>query len=662
MMRNLRDTYADLPIVEDADDRPANPTDNTVFGEILERRLSRRQALRGLGTAAVTAGLAGSMVSTLAMRAAAAATGPALTFTELAHGVDENMHVAQGYRADVVIRWGDKVLGDAPAFQAGAQDAGGQSRQFGYNNDYIGYFPLPTGSNNSEHGLLVVNHEYTNAELMFPGVLKKTKNDQVTAEQAAIEIEAHGCSVIEVKKQDGRWQVVENSPYARRITGTTPIKVVGPAAGHEWMKTSGDATGRLVLGTLNNCAGGKTPWGTVMIGEENFNGYFGGPAETLPDAAQYKRYGISSKSWYAWWKYVDRFDVSKEPNEPNRFGWMVEFDPYDPTSLPVKRTALGRFKHEGATAAVNGDGRLVVYSGDDQRFDYLYRFVSDGRFNSHQRAANAALLDAGTLFVAKFSEDGTLRWLPLVFGTGPLTPENGFTSQADVLIETRRAADLLGATPLDRPEDVEPNPATGRVYVALTNNSKRKPDDTNAVNPRGPNPFGHIIELLPPGDDGARDHAALEFEWDIFILAGNPGDASHEALYNSKVSENGWFAAPDNVAFDPHGRLWVATDQGKHWKKTGFADGVYACQTTGPDRALTQQIFRVPIGAEMCGPEFTPDGKTLFVAVQHPAADGVAPEQNFDNPATRWPDFQAGVPPRPSLVAITKEDGGDIGS
>jgi len=662
MTQNLRDRFADAPIVEDADDRPANPTDNTLFTEILDRRLSRRQALRGLGAAAATAGLASTMTSTLAMRPAAAMPGPALSFTELAHGVDANLHVAQGYRADVVIRWGDMVMGDAPAFDPMALSAAGQGRQFGYNNDFIGYFPLPAGSDNAGHGLLVVNHEYTNAELMFPGIRKKTAARQVTAEQAAIEIEAHGCSVIEVRKEGGTWRVVENSPYARRITGTTPIRLVGPAAGHERLQTRRDATGRLVLGTINNCAGGKTPWGTVMIAEENFSFYFGGGAGTMPDAAAYARYGVSRKSRYAWWKHIDRFNVEKEPNEPNRFGWMVEFDPYDPTAIPVKRTALGRFKHEGASATVNADGRLVVYSGDDQRFEYLYKFVSNGRYKPQQRAENAALLDSGTLFVARFSAGGKLRWLPLVFGAGPLTPENGFDSQGDVLIETRRAADLLGATPLDRPEDVEPNPTTGRVYMSLTNNSKRKADATDAVNPRGPNPFGHIIELLPPGSDGARDHAALEFDWEIFILAGNPGDARHGAQYHSKVSEDGWFAAPDNVAFDPHGRLWIATDQGRNWRKTGFADGVYACQTVGEDRALTQQILRVPIGAEACGPEFTPDGRTLFVAVQHPGADGVGPTQNFDNPATRWPDFQAGVPPRPSLVAITREDGGEIGS
>jgi secreted PhoX family phosphatase len=649
----------------DPEDLPSNPSSETPFAGVLERRLSRRAALAGLGRTAALAGLAagpGGLVSHLAIGRAHADGHSSLTFTELAHGVDEDMHVAQGYAAKVLIRWGDKVIGDAPAFTPAHQTAAGQSRQFGYNCDFIGYFPLPAGSDNSNHGLLVVNHEYTNAELMFPGVRKKTKLQQVDADQAAIEIQAHGASVIEVRKDGAGWTVAGDSNYARRLTGTTPMRISGPAAGHERLKTGADATGELVLGTLNNCAGGKTPWGTVLIAEENFNGYFGGRADSMPDAALYRRYGISGRSSYAWWKYDPRFNVEQEPNEPNRFGWMVEFDPYDPGEMPVKRTALGRFKHEGATVAVNGDGRVVVYSGDDQRFDYLYKFVSSGRYDPTDRAANRDLLDSGTLFVARFLDDGTLRWIPLVFGRGPLTPENGFNSQADVLIETRRAGDLVGATPMDRPEDVEPNPVTGRVYAMLTNNSKRKADATDAVNPRGPNPFGHIVELLPPGVDGARDHAALEFTWDIFIKAGDPRQPEQHAMYHPDTSENGWFAAPDNCAFDPKGRLWIATDQGSGWRRTGFADGIYACETTGPARALTRHIFRVPIGAEMCGPEFTPDGRTLFVAVQHPGADGVGNDRNFDHPATRWPDFKSGMPPRPSVVAITKSDGGEIGT
>jgi len=646
---------------EEAEDIGSNDSANRHFDAVLSARLSRRGLLGGLAAAgALAAG--GSLTSPLAWRAAeAAAGGSTLGFAELAHGVDERHHVADGYDAQVVIRWGDKVLADAPDFDPAAQTAAAQGRQFGYNNDFIGYFPLPQGSDSSDHGLLVVNHEYTNGELMFSGLTEANKLEKIAAAQVDVELAAHGLSVVEVRKEGGAWKVVEGSRYARRITATTPTEVSGPAAGHALLRTKADPTGTRVLGTLNNCAGGWTPWGTVLTGEENFNGYFGGDAENAPDKALYKRYGVSAKSWYSWWKHHDRFDVTKEPNEPNRFGWIVEFDPYDPQAVPKKRTALGRFKHEGATSALAPDGRVVLYSGDDERFDYLYRFVTSGRYDPQNRAANLDLLDAGTLSVARFDADGTLEWLPLVHGQGPLTAANGFADQAELLVKARLAADLLGATKMDRPEDVEPSPLTGKVYVALTNNTRRKAEQADGPNPRGPNPFGHVVEIVPPGADGARDHTAGRMAWNVLLRCGNPARPEDGAQYHPATSANGWLASPDNVAFDPRGRLWITTDNGDAWTKVGFADGVYACDVEGPGRGLTKHFFRVPIGAEMCGPCFTPDGRTLFVAVQHVAADGVKPEQNFDNPATRWPDFKDGMPPRPSVVAIVRKDGGEIG-
>jgi hypothetical protein len=661
------------PFNDPNDDIGSNPTANRSFAEVLEARLSRRDALKGLmATTALTAGAA--IAGRLGIGAAeAAASTTTLTFAELAHGVDENMHVADGYGAEVLIRWGDPMFTDSPEWDPANQTAAAQEKQFGYNADYVGYFPLPMGSTIPDHGIMVVNHEYTNTNLMFPGLGVEGYEDKVTAEQVEIELAAHGASVIEVRRESGKWTYVKDSPYNRRITlRSTEMLVSGPAAGHDRLKTSADATGTKVIGTINNCAGGKTPWGTVLIAEENFHQYFSGDPAGLPDEKLYKRLGIKGEPEYGWWgKHVARFDVTKEPNEPNRFGWMIEFDPYDVNSTPVKRTALGRFKHEGANTTVNPDGRVVVYTGDDERFEYLYRFVSAGTFDANNRDANGNLLDEGTLSVAKFNDDGTLTWLNLVFGEGPLTAENGFASQADVVIEARRASDLLGATPMDRPEDVEPNPVTNVVYLALTNNSNRlaaddpeaKPGKTpDAANPRAKNSFGHILAMTPPGAPGANaDHAAETFTWDIPILAGDPKNPDHGAKYNPDTTANGWFAAPDNVAFDSTGRLWIATDNGGNWTKVGFADGIYGCDVDGKGAYLTKHIFHVPIGAEMCGPEFTPDDQTLFCAVQHPASDGVE-NSTFDTPATRWPDFKDGVPPRAAVVFITKNGGGVIGT
>jgi hypothetical protein len=654
---------ASLASLPDDDDAPVNPSRQTPLARLIERRLTRRVALTRLAGVGATTALATSLLGRAA-RAVGATGVSTLTFRQTEHAIRDDHHVAPGYDARVLIRWGDTVLEGASPFQIDALTAAAQEKQFGYNNDFIAYLPLPMGSKNSGHGLLSVNHEYTNAELMWSGLAAKDKTATMTQEQVEVELAAHGLSVIEIVKTDGTWRVVEGGRYARRITMMTPIRISGPAAGHARMKTTADPSGALVLGTLNNCAGGETPWGTILTAEENVDFYFGGDPKATPEARNHERFGLKGTSRYAWSRFHDRFDVAKEPNEPNRFGWIVEVDPYDPQSPPIKRTTLGRFKHEGAATALAPDGRIAVYSGDDQHFEYLYKFVSDGTYDPRSRTANRDLLDSGTLYVARFRVDGTLEWAPLVFGLGPLTPENGFTSQADALIETRRAADLLGATPMDRPEDVEASPVTGRVYLALTNNTRRMPDRVNPANPRAHNRFGHIIEILPPGTEGAgstaanADHGATTATWNILLLAGDPKVPDHGARYHPDILKEGaWLAAPDNVAFDPKGRLWISTDQGAAQRKNNIPDGMYACDVEGPGRALTKLFYACPRGAEMCGPCFTPDGTTLFVAVQHPGEGST-----FDAPSTRWPDFKDGVPPRPAVVAITKADGGEIGS
>ncbi len=649
-----------------SDDIPSNPTANPTIGDVLATRFGRRDLLKGLLGTTVVAGLAGGLpLPWVVSPASAAAPVPGYDFTEIAHGVDETHHVAPGHRAEVLIRWGDPVTADAPAFDPIAQSAESQKRQFGYNNDYIGFLPLPADSPDPDRGLLFVNHEYTIPDLMFAG-LKRDKDNPfagITAEMVATEMAAHGASIVEIgRAAGGNWAVVPDSRYNRRITTLeTAMDLTGPCAGHDALKTSADPSGRTVIGMVNNCAGGTTPWGTVLTAEENFNGYFMGAPAAGADAATLKRYGIPG-GWYNWGAHDPRFDIGREPNEANRFGWIVEVDPYDPLSRPKKRTALGRFKHEGASTVVDPDGTVVAMSGDDERFDYVYRFVADGKFDPANRTANMDLLDAGTLSVARFDADGRVAWLPLVFGQGPLTAANGFADQADVLIRARLAADALGATRMDRPEDVEINPVTRKAYVALTNNSRRKEPD--AANPRAGNIWGQIVEMVPA--DGR--FAGEDWRWEILVLAGNPADPATGASYHPATSENGWFACPDNLAVDPKGRLWVSTDQGGGWPKaSGTADGVWALQAEGPERGTGRMFFRVPVGAEMCGPVFSDDGTTLFVAVQHPAADGAkeyAPfgrESTFEDPATRWPDFAAGMPPRPSVMTIRRDDGGPVG-
>lgn len=646
--------------LEEADGEGHNVSSNPTMGEIISKRFSRRSFLQGsLAVSAITATV--SPVALMTAEKAHAAGKSAFSFPEVEAGVDANHHVAEGYNADILLRWGDAIFSDSPAFDPTKQTAAAQGRQFGYNNDYVGFIPL---EGSAEHGLLVVNHEYTNPHLMFPGLVTiadgKIKQGELSKEQVDVEMAAHGGTIVEIRKADGKWQVVPEGRYNRRITSTTEMQLTGPVAGHERVKTSADQTGTRVIGTMNNCAGGVTPWGTYIMAEENFHGYFSGKLpEGHREAANYKRYGVPEGA-YEWANFYDRYDLSKEPNEPNRFGWIVEVDVMDPTSVPKKRTALGRTKHEGAESIVADNGKVVFYLGDDERFDYVYKFVTDGTYNAGDRAANIDLLDTGTLYVAKFAEDGSVQWLLLVHGQGPLTAENGFASHADVLIETRRAADTLGATKMDRPEDVQPNRVNGKVYVMLTNNTNRKADQVDAANPREKNAFGHIIEITEDGGD----FTATSGKWEVLLKCGDPSVAAVGATFSTETTKNGWFGMPDNCTIDAAGRLWVSTD-GNNNKATGRTDGLWAVDTEGEARATSKLFFRVPVGAEMCGPLFTPDDQTAFVAVQHPGDggddwSGHGRPSYYEDLSTRWPDFKPDMPVRPAVVAITKIGGGKI--
>jgi uncharacterized protein len=653
----MRTTIPRALACEESEDVGRNPTDNPTIGDVIAARFARRDVLRGaLGVAAIATAV--SPLALVAAGEAGAETASRFRFEEVEASVDDNHHVASGYDADVLIRWGDPVLPGAPVFDPTMQSAAAQRLQFGYNNDYLAYFPMPGAADPSGHGLLVANHEFTNEELMFPGLgrqdIKSVAFAGMTRALVDIEMAAIGGSVIEVKRENNTWQVVAGSKYARRIDAMTPMDITGPAAGHARMRTSADPSGRRMLGMINNCAGGVTPWGTWLTSEENFNYYFNGQlGDHHAETVNHRRYGVPTE-FYAWGRFHDRFDVGKEPNEPNRFGWIVEIDPFDPTSVPKKRTALGRAKHEGAAGIVSKDGRYVIYMGDDERYEYVYRFVTTASVDRANPGASRDILDDGVPSVARYNADGTVDWLPLVHGQGPLTAANGFASQADVLIEKRRAADLLKATRMDRPEDVEANPVTQRVYVILTLNERRKPEETDAANPRPDNRFGHIIEMIPP--DG--HHTAARFRWEILLKCGDPAIAAVGATFSTATTRNGWFGMPDNIAFDSQGRMWIATD-GNSAPRTGRGDGIWSVETEGPLRGTSRHFYRVPVGAEMCGPFFTPDDETLFVAVQHP---GEGAKSTFEEPRTRWPDFKPDMPPRPSVVAITKRGGGKIAS
>lgn len=627
----------------DHDDIPSNPRINSgtqTISDLIEVRLSRRTVLGGMFSAA------GMLMTGCAT--AAKSTSETFAFNEIDRSSDATHHVPEGYDTNIVIRWGDHLFDkNAAAFNPYQQTEASQLQRFGYNNDYVGFVTL---DDDPTRGLLCVNHEFTSTPLMFPNISDGFPNT-ITAEITQVEKAAHGGSVVELAFKNGEWKPVIGSKYNRRITAhKTPMKLTGPAAGDDRLKTSADPTGTVVAGTMNNCAGGITPWGTWLMAEENFNFYFFGKLEDgHPETTNQKRYGMP---WarYAWGAFDPRYNLEKEPNEPNRFGWVVEVDPFDPDSMPKKRTALGRFKHEGAESVLAPNGRVVVYMGDDQRFDYVYKFVSK---NAYKKGGNNAdLLDEGTLYVAKFGDDGYVDWLPLQHGDGPLTAENGFRSQADVLIETRRAADLLEATPMDRPEDVQPDEGTGRAWIMLTNNSQRKADQEDSANPRANNTTGHIIEVVEPGGD----FTATRSRWEILVQCGDPSDPSAQASWNPNTTENGWYGSPDNGAIDHLGRLWVATDGNE---KTGAADGVWAMETDGSGRGTGKAFLRAPVGAEVCGPRFTTDGKTLFVAIQHPG-DGKG--ATFEKPTTRWPDFKANMPPRPSVVAIRQINGRPIGT
>jgi secreted PhoX family phosphatase len=639
----------DFSLMEDSN-RSSNPTIHEVSDP------SKRMILRGgLGA------LAGSFFAPLsAIGGAAALTGCAtgsmaggslIGFISVGVSTADTITVPEGYTYQVIAPWGDPVgmSGENHAFKDDASNsAAHQETQLGMNHDGIHYF----AQEGSKSGLLAMNHEYVDHGLLFTDGMATWTADKVRKSQAA-----HGVSIIEVEDKGGKWNVVNPSPWGRRITANTRTEMSGPAMGHALLKTAADPAGRVVLGTLNNCASGITPWGTYLTSEENFINYFSG-GDSLSEHE--KRWGLKKGGGgYRWHEHDARFDAVKNPNEPNRFGWIVEIDPYNPSSTPIKRSAMGRAAHEGATVAVTKDNRAVVYMGEDSRFEYIYKFVSRDAIQPGGAAANASLLDHGTLYVAKFNADGKGQWIALTHGQGPLTAANGFNDQGDVVIKSRQASDLLGATKMDRPEWIEVD-KEGWVYATLTNNSNRGGDKQPAVdaaNPRANNTQGNIIRWKEDGDFGART-----FAWNHFIMAGDPSLERKEAKGSIKGD---MFSCPDGLWVDGRGLLWIQCDMstsamGKGDLKNFGNNMMLAADTKTGD---VRRFLVGPAGCEITGATSTPDGKTMFINIQHP---GEPANETSDpkNPRaiSNWPEKKANGRPRSATVVIRKVDGGIVGT
>ena len=629
----------------DPDDVSTNPSGGLSFTDIVERRSSRRSMLAGgMAVAAgfLTTNLVGSTPAVANATMARAKAADLLGFEPVPLGYGDEVVVPAGYTARAFIPWGTPIVGSYPAFVPGGNSAAEQEQQVGMHHDGMHYFPLYRGPRGSQRGLLVVNHEYTDENYLQTGTSTTPAKADWTREMVRRSQAAHGVSVIEIQQDaPGDWSVVR-SRLNRRITANTPMSFSGPAAGHRLVGTSADPQGLTPLGTINNCSHGVTPWNTYLTCEENFNGYFRVDPGTYSAEQQAlsSRYGIGGDR-NNWATNDDRFVVTAdEPNEPNRFGWVVEIDPFDPLSQPVKRTALGRLKHESAYVHVAKGGRVVVYTGDDQVNEHVYKFVSDLNWQT-ARARGRSPLDEGTLYVAKFNDDGTGEWLPLVQGRDGLTPENGFADQGDVMVKTRLAASTVGATRMDRPEWVSVDPHTDMVYLTLTNNTSSS-KVMSAANPRMPNPWGHIVRWREAGGD----HAATSFEWDLFLLAGQGRDSGD----GSTIAAEDAFGSPDGIWSDPDGRVWIQTDGtqplGAHDQM--LAANPYVTDSTGAPE-LKRFLTGVP-ACEVTGVVTTPDQRTMFVNIQHPG-DG-----------SQWPHQDGITTPRSATVVVTKADGGTIGS
>jgi secreted PhoX family phosphatase len=674
--------HRDTPGYEHGDEPPCNASANPTMYDVVAARTSRRGFMVG-GLATIAAGLFGSSLNTLSSSTALAQGGSTLLgFKPVPVSMDDVVVVPEGYKVQVLGAWGEPIAGDMPAFKPGGNTGAEQGMQVGMHHDGMHFFPI---DGSSEDGLLVLNHEYIEPRFLHAEKYKGQgfDSDKVLVDadgkrdddEVLKEINAHGVSVYRTTRQaDGNWAIVAD-PRNRRITGATPMEIAGPVRGsaHLVTKYAPDAT--RTRGTLNNCAHGVTPWNTYMSAEENWAGYFVNRdmVDQKPDLPrEHARYGVGTKeSRYGWERAASgaedfaRFDASTKGasaaedyrNEPNTFGWMIEFDPFDPASVPVKRTSLGRFAHEGVVFAPAIAGQpIVCYSGDDARFEYIYKFVSSKPYEPG--VTKGEILDEGTLYAAKFNADGTGEWLALAPGQNGLTPENGFADLADILVNTRLAADKAGATKMDRPEWGTVNPATGEVYFTLTNNSRRAMTQVDAVNPRAENNFGQIVRWRYAGNA----YVSTGFEWDLFVIAGTPRQS--KTFAGAALGDDNIFACPDGIWCDQNARLWIQTDMGDigpDYEGPLKDFGMNAMLAADPATGEIRRFLTGPWGQEVTGVISTPDGKTMFVNFQHPGAHASAEQFAAGEMGSQFPDGPGSVP-RSATIVITREDGGVIGA
>jgi secreted PhoX family phosphatase len=661
-----------------------------------------------------------------------------LGFAAVPKGTADALIVPAGYTATVLFRLGDPIAPSVGEYANDGSDTGAShAKRAGDHHDGMSYFGMDESGNHdpsrSDRALLVMNHEALTPAFLHPNgpTIRGTGNaaKRSVADEVIKEINSQGVSVVEIRKTRGKWVYEKASVKNRRITAATPMDLTGPAAGSAYMITKYSPNGMKTRGTVNNCAHGHTPWGTYLTCEENWAGYFRRIAavddehRTARELASFARYGVSGAGRELWstvtpdtaddaysrWN-AQKIGTSSDGsddyrNAPNTFGWVVEIDPFEPGSTPKKRTSLGRMAHEGCWSAPAVVGRPVAfYMGCDGRNEYIYKYVSTQKWNAAD--ANAGIraggkyLDAGKLYVAKFHADGTGHWIELAYGVGDVNPSYGpyaFADQADVLINTRHAADAAGGTKMDRPEWGGVHPKTGEVYFSLTNtNATSRPmDKVDAANPRfyndpkGPshteqkgNPNGHVIRIA----EARGDHSATTFTWDVYIF-GARATADAVNVNVSGLSGTNDFSSPDGLCFShaAPGLMWLRTDDAAYTDVTNcmmlaaipgrVGDGAKRTVTnvdgfitktveTFVGQAVTESTLRRflvgPKECEITGFAESPDGKTMFVNIQHPGEDTKPTLTDPDTFGSHWPDG-GDARPRSATVAITRNDGGVVG-